>query len=135
MRRYSEIRGAFDMKKISAVLATVLLLAAVHVCAGDPSETARIQYLLASVEALEGATFIRNGSEHGARAAAAHLRLKLKAAGNKVQTAEDFIKFCASRSSMSGEPYLIRFADGTTVRSEMFFKNRLRALAGDKPQT
>lgn len=128
MRRYSEIRGAFDMKKISAVLATVLLLAAVHVCAGDPSETARIQYLLASVEALEGATFIRNGSEHDARAAAAHLRLKLKAAGNKVQTAEDFIKFCASRSSMTGESYLIRLADGTTVQSEAFFRNKLRTF-------
>lgn len=118
------------MKKISAVLAILLLLAAVRVCAGDASEAARIQYLLASVEALEGATFIRNGSEHDARAAAAHLRLKLKAAGNKVQTAEDFIKFCASRSSMTGEPYLIRLADGTTVQSEAFFRNKLRTFTG-----
>jgi hypothetical protein len=123
------------MKKISAVLAILLLLVAVRVCAEDVSETARIQYLIASVEALEGAKFIRNGSEHDARAAADHLRLKLKAAGNKVKTAQDFIKFCASRSSMTGEPYLIRFADGTTVRSEVFFKNRLTALAGDRPQT
>lgn len=123
------------MKKLSAVLVILLLLPAVHVCAGDPSEAARIQYLLASVEALEGAKFIRNGSEHDARAAADHLRLKLKAAGSKVKTAEDFIKFCASRSSMTGEPYLIRLADGTTVRSEVFFRNKLRTLAGDKPET
>lgn len=123
------------MKKISAALVILVLLAAVHVCAQDPSETARIQYLLASVEALEGAKFIRNGSEHEARAAADHLRLKLKAAGSKVKTAEDFIRFCASRSSMTGEPYLIRLADGTTVRSEVFFRNRLKAFAGDKPQT
>lgn len=123
------------MKKLSAVLVILLLLPAVRVCAGDPSEAARIRYLIASVEALEGATFIRNGSEHDARAAAGHLRLKLKAAGSKVKTAEDFIKFCASRSSITGEPYLIRLADGTTVRSEVFFRNKLRTLAGDKPET
>lgn len=123
------------MKKISAALVILVLLTAAHVCAQDPSETARIQYLLASVEALEGAKFIRNGSEHDARAAADHLRLKLRAAGSKVKTAEDFIRFCASRSSMTGEPYLIRLADGTTVRSEVFFRNRLKAFAGDKPQT
>ena len=122
------------MKKISAVLVILLLLPAVHVCAGNLSEAARIQYLLASVEALEGAKFIRNGSEHDARAAADHLRLKLKAAGSKVKTAEDFIKFCASRSSMTGEPYLIRLADGTTVRSEVFFRNKLRTLAGGQPE-
>ncbi|OPX99307.1 MAG: hypothetical protein A4E60_02826 [Syntrophorhabdus sp. PtaB.Bin047] len=123
------------MKDVTTVLVILLLLAAVHVCAGNLSEAARIQYLIASVEALEGAKFIRNGSEHDARAAADHLRLKLKVAGNKVKTAEDFIKYCASRSSMTGEPYLIRFADGTTVRSEVFFRNRLRTFAGDKPQT
>jgi hypothetical protein len=123
------------MKKISAVLAILLLLVAVGVCARDLSEAARIQYLIASVEALEGAKFIRNGSEHDARAAADHLRLKLKAAGNKVKTAEDFIKFCASRSSITGKPYLIRLADGTTLESEVFFRNKLRTFAGDKPQT
>jgi len=123
------------MKKISAAVVILVLLTAAHVCAQDPSETARIQYLLASVEALEGAKFIRNGSEHDARAAADHLRLKLRAAGSKVKTAEDFIRFCASRSSMTGEPYLIRLSDGTTVRSEVFFRNKLKAFAGDKPQT
>jgi hypothetical protein len=123
------------MRTISVVIVILLSLAAVRVCAGDLSEAAKIQYLLASVEALEGATFIRNGSEHEARAAADHLRLKLKAAGNKVKTAEDFIKFCASRSSITNDPYLIRLTDGTTVKSEVFFRNKLRTFAGEKPQT
>ena len=46
--------------------------------AQDFSETAKIQYLIASVEALEGARFIRNGREYDTRAASNHLRLKLK---------------------------------------------------------
>lgn len=123
------------MKNIFITLMVLLSLAAVPVCAQDFSEAARIQHLIASVEALEGAKFIRNGSAHDARAASDHLRLKLKAAGNKVRTAEDFIKFCASGSSITGEPYLVQFSDGTTVKSEVFFRNKLKAFAADKPQT
>ena len=121
------------MKNIFAALIVLLSLAAVCAYAQDPSEAAKIQYLIASVEALEGGKFIRNGSEYDARAASDHLRLKLRVAGNKVKTAEDFIKFCASRSSITGEPYLIRLADGTTVKSEVFFRNKLKILATDKP--
>ncbi len=123
------------MKNIFVALLVLLSLVAVRVCAQDLSETAKIQYLIASVEALEGGKFIRNGHEYDARAASSHLRLKLKAAGNKVKTAEDFIEFCASRSSITGEPYLIRLADGTTVKSEIFFRNKLKTFATDKPQT
>ena len=100
--------------------------------AQDFSETAKIQYLIASVEALEGAKFIRNGREYDTRAASNHLRLKLKTSGDKVRTAEDFINLCASKSSMTGELYFIRLADGTTVKSEAFFKDKLKTFAVDK---
>jgi len=112
----------------------MVLLSFVEVCAyaQDFSETAKIQYLIASVEALEGARFIRNGLEYDTRAASNHLRLKLKTAGDKVRTAEDFISFCSSKSSMTGEPYFIRFADGTTLKSEVFFKDKLKTFAVDK---
>ena len=96
--------------------------------AQDSSETAKIQYLIASIGELNGAKFIRNGSEYEAQVAASHLRLKLKTAGAKVNTAEDFIQYCASKSSISGEPYLIRLADGTTLKSEVFFRNKLKAF-------
>jgi hypothetical protein len=121
------------MKSISLVLMVLLSLVSACAYAQDFSETARIQYLIASVEALEGAKFIRNGREHDARSASDHLRLKLKVAGNKVKTAEDFIKFCASKSSITGEPYLMRFADGTTVKSEVFFRDKLKSFATDNP--
>jgi len=121
------------MKNISIVLMFLLSLVVARAYAQDFSETAKIQYLLASVEALEGAKFIRNGREYDARAASSHLRLKLKVAGNKVKTAEDFIKLCASKSSITGEPYLMRFADGATVKSEVFFRNKLKIFATDKP--
>ena len=121
------------MKNISVVVMVLLSLVAVDTVAQDFSEKAKIEYLIASVETLEGAKFIRNGHEYDARAASDHLRLKLKMAGKKVKTAEDFIKFCASKSSITGEPYLMRFADGTTVKSEVYFMNKLKTFATNRP--
>jgi hypothetical protein len=122
------------MKKIIPILLIILIsLVAVRAYAQDSREAAKIRYLIASVEALEGAKFIRNGREYDARSAANHLRLKLKNAGDRVRTAEDFIKFCGSKSSMSGEPYLIRLTDGTIVKTEVFFRKKLMAFAKDRP--
>lgn len=71
-----------------------------------------IEALLHFVGGLQGATFIRNGSAHSPSAAEAHLRLKWSNQKKQIKTAEDFIRLCATKSSMSGDPYLIRFADG-----------------------
>lgn len=92
-----------------------------------------LRYLIASVEALEGATFIRNGNKYDARSASNHLRLKLKSAGDRVTTAEGFIRYCGSKSSMTGVPYLIKLADGTTVKAEAFFRKKLMTFTQDRP--
>jgi hypothetical protein len=92
------------------------------------SEAQKIQALIGSVEHLQGATFIRNGSEYDAKAAADHLRRKLDYAGKRVQTAQQFIDKLATGSSMTGTPYKIRFADGRTVESAVFFREVLKNL-------
>ena len=110
------------------VLVGILLLSLGAMCiAGSPTplEERRIEFLIASIENLQDAQFIRNGTAYDAKAAADHLRLKLKVAGAHVATAEDFIRLCASVSSSSGQPYLIRFSDGSVVSSEAFLRQRL----------
>jgi hypothetical protein len=94
----------------------------------ENNEAARIQYLITSVENLQGVKFIRNGQEYEAKKAAEHLRLKLKTAGSRIKTAQDFIRFCASRSSVTGLPYQIRFPDGRLIEAEAYFKNTLTAF-------
>ena len=110
-----------------AFFCLILMSTAVFVHADGLStlESSRIEYLIASVETLKDAQFIRNNTAYDAKAAAAHLRLKLRNAGSRVTTAEDFIRLCASVSSMSGKPYLIRYADGRTVTAESFFQEKL----------
>lgn len=114
-----------------------LLLAAVafagSALAAEPvrssaAESVRIEALIGSVEQAKGLVFIRNGSEHDAAAAAAHLRMKWKNAGSRVRTAEDFIKYCATGSSMSGKPYQIRFSDGRVINSADYFEAQLRRI-------
>ncbi len=96
------------------------------------SETEKIERLIVSIEHLENATFIRNGTAYTAIDAAAHIRSKLKYAGNRIKTAEQFIEHLATRSSQSGEPYLIRFQDGREVQSAEFLRQELKKLE-DQP--
>jgi hypothetical protein len=94
--------------------------------ARDAREQARIDFLIHGVETSSNVKFIRNGSEHDGPAAAKHLRTKLDYAGARVQTAEDFVKYCASESSLSHQKYKIREADGSVVDASAYFKARLR---------
>jgi hypothetical protein len=114
------------MKKILAAAFMILSLLPVAVSTQDDVEKKKIEFLISSIENLKEAVFIRNGSEYDGKTAANHLRVKLEKAGGRVQTADDFIKLCASRSVITGKPYLIRFTDGKTIKAEDFFKEKLK---------
>jgi len=91
-------------------------------------EAQKIEVLIQAVAALQGAVFIRNGSEHTPAEAAEHLRLKWRNAGKRVKTAPEFIQFCATGSSMSGRPYEIRLKDGRTVLSRDWLWTELKRM-------
>jgi hypothetical protein len=113
----------------SLIIVTVLLVLSLCsgiACALSDLETKRIDYLIACVETLNGAKFVRNGKEYDGKQAASHLRMKLKNTADKVHSAEDFIEICASKSYLSGKPYLIVFHDGKTMPSEEFFRMKLK---------
>jgi hypothetical protein len=108
------------------VLAVVLALFSGVVNAQDNIEKKKIEFLISSVENLKGAKFIRNGTEHDGKEAAEHLRMKLQNDVGQVKTADDFIRLCASKSYISGKPYLIRSSDGKTIKSEQYFREKLK---------
>lgn len=72
--------------------------------------------------------FIRNGTEHTPADAADHMALKRRNVGSRIKTAEDFIRYCATESSMSGKPYTIRLADGREVKSGEYLTGVLKEL-------
>ena len=73
-------------------------------------------------------TFIRNGAEHTASEAAEHLRRKYEYAQEEIQTAQQFIVNIAGRSSTTNEVYLVKLPDGSPVRAEDWFRDRLREV-------
>jgi Family of unknown function (DUF5329) len=114
------------MKNIVIIALAVLALFSGAVNAQETIEKRKIEFLISAVENLKGAKFVRNGSEHNGKEASEHLRMKLKNAGDRIRTADDFIRFCASRSSVSGKPYTIRSFDGKTITSEEYFREKLK---------
>lgn len=91
------------------------------------STDGEIERLIASIETLEHAVFLRNGAEHTPAEAAGHLRKKLAAAGDAVRTPEQFIESIAKKSSISGAEYEIRFDDGRRTTVAEFLRARLSA--------
>jgi hypothetical protein len=96
------------------------------VSAQDNIEKKKIEFLISSVENLKGAKFIRNGSEYDGKEAVEHLRMKLQIAGDKVKTADDFIRLCASKSFITGKQYMIRLSAGKIIKSEEYFREKLK---------
>ena len=109
-------------------LTTLLALIALPMLlfARDAREQQRIDYLIQSFSSFKGAVFIRNGKEYDAQAARDHLQTKLNYAGERVKTAEQFVKYCASESSMTHQPYKIRLADGTVMETAPYFLEKLK---------
>ncbi len=118
---------------LALLLAIGLALGGFAGAAAPEAEVRRIEQLLRALEELPGAAFLRNDTAHGAREAGEHLRRKWRAAGARVKTAQDFIELCATRSSVSGQAYQIRFQDGSVMVSEAFLRARLAAL-GEPPR-
>ena len=117
---------------IAAFSALPVAAAAIATTATAPvlSERAKIDALIAAVERLPDAVFIRNGSEHDAKQAADHLRLKWKHGGKRIRTARDFIRHLATKSSLTGRKYRIRFADGKEVNSGDWMRQELAKRGG-----
>ena len=114
------------MRNILIAVFAVLALCSGVVSAQDNSEKKKIEFIISSVENTKGIEFIRNGSEYTEKEAAEHLRMKLNNTGKRVQTAEDFIRLCASKSYISGKAYMIRTSDGKTLKSEEYFREKLK---------
>lgn len=92
---------------------------------------ARVDALLLDLAEQEGVTFVRNGSDHSAEEAAAHLRRKFDHARDEIRSVDDFIRLCGTQSSMSGEPYLVRAADGVERPAADFLHELARRTAPD----
>lgn len=105
----------------------VIALAITAAALAARSEQVRIDALLGAIE-TSGCRFERNGTEYAAGEGAAHLRSKLERAGDRIQTAAQFIERVASGSSQSGKPYRVLCPGQPAQLSRQWLESRLAAL-------
>jgi Family of unknown function (DUF5329) len=99
---------------------------------GSEIEIERTQALIRIVEQLDGAVFVRNGTDYTPAEAAAHLRRKYESSSASIRTAREFIDSVATRSSFSGEEYSIRHRDGRVETASAFLNSRLSQMEDGK---
>jgi Family of unknown function (DUF5329) len=116
------------MFRRTLVLAVTVALALAAGAAPPAHEQSRIDRLIRFVEGQQGMKFIRNGTEYSCADAAKFLRSKMDKMGAEVATARDFIEKIATKSSMSGTPYHVRFADGRVMPAAQFLSEELRRI-------
>lgn len=118
--------------KVLFIVFMALLIFPFSAFSESMTENQKIEGMIKKVEGLDAAVFIRNGSDHTPKEAAEHMRLKLGNAGKRIKTAQDFIKYCGTGSSMTGELYRIKFKDGTEKNSEEVLNGFLKDIEEEK---
>ena len=118
------------MQRLFAVgltFAFLALLAAFPVQAAEKfrTENQKIEAMIAHVEGLKQAKFVRNGVEYDAQIAGRFMRYIWNDNREKVKTAEDFIRVVATASG-AGIPYLVRFPDGRESKSRDYLVELLK---------
>ena len=120
-------------KRLTATLALASLVTLVTIAdvraAQSATTQAEVDSILRTV-ADSGCEFQRNGSWYDAHKAEQHLRDKydwLKAR-NAVNSTEQFIERAATKSSLSGKPYMIRCSGSAAVASATWLRKQLDRL-------
>ncbi len=115
-----------------------ILIASVTLAANpSPQVEVEVSHLLTYIED-SGCQFYRNGSWYDGHQARSHFELKYHYLC-RITTAtrtEDVIECAGSRSSMSGEPYLVKCDDSAPVTSSEWLRTELERfrLEGSRSQ-
>lgn len=110
----------------AAVALTVLFLLTPCLLRGEQIDTVdkTVLHLIDHV-AESGLTFIRNNDKYTAVEAAEHMNKKYQHFRKDINTAEDFIQRCASRSLLSGKAYLVINEQNEQVRTSEWLELEL----------
>jgi hypothetical protein len=109
-------------------IALVMLLLAASPASSQPSaqDEQAIQHLIAFVSGSD-LRFVRNTTEYPPTEAAAHMENKYRHFRDDIETADDFIELCATKSLLSGKLYLVIDRQGQERLSSDWLRAELAA--------
>lgn len=99
------------------LLLTFLLALALPALAISPSTQDEINHLLAYVKNTQ-CQYERNGSQHTGEEAVKHIQKKYDYFSDDITTAEEFIKYSATKSTFSGKHYQVHCSGQPTINSK-----------------
>lgn len=122
------------MRKISlaglAIVAMAFLCSIVFLpCLSHAGMEEEIEHLFSYIK-TSGCTFNRNDNIYDGEEAGEHIRKKYAYAKRWIKTTEDFIRHAATKSSMSGKPYLVT-CDGVEMPTAKWLKEELFRVRGN----
>jgi hypothetical protein len=114
-------------------IASLLVVATLLTPLGSQADTElEIKHLFEYIQ-NSNCTFVRNGKEYNNRETLAHIQKKYVYAKRRITSAEDFIKYTVTKSSLSGQPYKV-VCDGRKILSAEWFMAELNRFRGINPK-
>ena len=111
---------------MKSLIAIVTALLANFVFADVSTKTdSEIDYLIQFVE-NSSCKIERNGKYHDGNDAVAHIQKKYNYFKDEITTAELFIEYSASKSTVSGKYYLVRCGESQPFRTREWLLNELK---------
>ena len=101
-------------KNILCVLMIILFSAFMPAQVETLDTSEEIAHLLEFIKTSD-CTFIRNGKVYSGKEGLEHIHKKYTYFKEKIKTTEDFIKYSATKSELSGKMYYVQLIDGKKV--------------------
>lgn len=126
-KRFGSVKQLFRLAVFS------IMIACINLATAGESLDQTINYLLNYI-ATSHATFIRNGATHTPAEGAEHVKAKYEHFKKDIKTPEDFIRLAATKSLLSGKPYLVKPDGGKERRLDEWLTEALKARRAAEPQ-
>lgn len=105
------------LKNVIWLLCGLLCQAGLAIADVPAEQVAEVEHLLAYVE-NSGCTFIRNGDQHAAADSVSHILKKYDYYRDDIKTTEDFIRYSATKSVLSGKYYTVTCPGREMMRTQ-----------------
>ena len=94
-----------------------------------PEQAAEVEHLI-NYLADSDCRMVRNGKSHSAKDGAKHMQRKYKYFRDEISSTEEFIKYSATKSTMSGQYYEVLCVDQEPELSRDWLLRELQAYRG-----
>ena len=115
------------------ILVSCLLIDDANVLADVPeSQKPEVEYLLEFIE-TSACAFERNGKKYDGKEASKHIKRKYKHFRDQITNTEEFIEYSGTKSTMSGNFYLIYCDGNNPIKSQDWLLEELTQFRNKAP--